>query len=83
MRNKKAEISFSNAILIACLLLTWLLIFGMVCYNLIDLIDNDLTQTKKVKCIDKHSNEFEDEWCKEEIRCGVLSKKFNKEYCYG
>lgn len=81
--NKKAEIDFLNAILISVLILAWLLMFGMLVFSLVDVIDNEVTQTKKVKCIDKHSNEFEDQWCKKEIKCGILSKKFNPGHCYG
>lgn len=38
---------------------------------------------KEVKCFDKKNNEIKGIVCKEEIKCGIIARTLNSDYCKG
>jgi len=62
------------------LLLLWVSFFLVL---ILDEITSEVMRTERVKCIDNQNAEFEDEYCVKEIKCGVISKIFRTEHCYG
>lgn len=50
---------------------------------MIEMWTGETMRTEKVKCIDKNYNEFVDEYCYDEVKCGIISKAIEKERCYG
>lgn len=61
-------------ILIIMLILAITLIF-------IDISTTEIITIEEVKCVDENYNEFKDEWCIKEIRCGAISKILRSKEC--
>lgn len=73
--------SIINKIVGAYIILLCLLMFFGVLISIIEIVTLETINVESVKCIDKAGNEFEDEYCSQEIECGIISKYLDNERC--
>jgi len=79
---EKTYNSLLKARMIVILILFVCFVISMV-FTITETVTKENLGEREVSCFDRFESEIQNMTCVREVRCGVVLKRFDKEYCYG